>query len=578
MIDMKKSLRHSLSLATAFFCVVTQIFSLPLSYAAEAILDPNTGMPTATVDATTQTSTQTSTQTQSQTTSTEFLSQQSTLSNAAASDSSLAAIIEQLTTSQGQYEVRPNGIVTIGAKTFDVWTGSQRANGFLILIPQGNENLPIIHTGYLAGNAYPRILDRDLKTGEALLLGVGVNNIYVYNLEKTNPYYYQYTVRPQLVEVSWLPPASDGLVYNISDITSADVIGTKASLNHTSGLVFTFTIDGVNGSAEVTQAPSVPAGWTRAASDSTYAFKITKFSGTTGISYQKLETLNLLTGKSQLIAEVSSSGSTGITILEKVDISPDGKYVVYGDSIRAQNAIYVVDLETLERVVSFSIGYAPLETIEFVEGKIRVHVGIYNPIVGGYFEVNPAAQTYTYFPPVPDGWMRAASNPNFAFRRGITDPNHHYTLRLELMDLRNGQSQLLAARNVQMSGGGSETYASVMDVSPDGQYVAFETFDPGTARVQKIDNPDKQISISRRSIEGLDTISWTQDIPTSHAILKNRHATYTVALGPMTYETLISAPSVPQGWKRAASNPNFAFQKEYERVGTLYSKTLKLMN
>ncbi len=70
-----------------FFYLITQIFSLPLGFAADAILDPNTGTPTAIVDATTQTSTQTSTQTQTQTqsqTSSEFLSDSQTLSEPSA--------------------------------------------------------------------------------------------------------------------------------------------------------------------------------------------------------------------------------------------------------------------------------------------------------------------------------------------------------------------------------------------------------------------------------------------------------------------------------------------------------------
>ncbi|GEM_PF-4968044 len=70
---------HSL-ITLILFCTQILSFSNPV-FAADAILDPNSGMPTATVDVTTQTSTQSQTQSSSQTqTSTQFLSQQSTLS------------------------------------------------------------------------------------------------------------------------------------------------------------------------------------------------------------------------------------------------------------------------------------------------------------------------------------------------------------------------------------------------------------------------------------------------------------------------------------------------------------------
>lgn len=75
-------------------------------------------------------------------------------------------------------------------------------------------------------------------------------------------------------------------------------------------------------------------------------------------------------------------------------------------------------------------------------------------------------------PPVPEGWTRAASNPNYAFRIKPTQFLSNYTLLL--IDLRKPEEEILV-------GGGSQVrhLATIYDVSPDGKVVAVAYHESG---------------------------------------------------------------------------------------------------
>ncbi len=101
-------------------------------------------------------------------------------------------------------------------------------------------------------------------------------------------------------------------------------------------------------------------------------------------------------------------------------------------------------------------------------------------------------------PPVPEGWTRAASNPNFAFQAGV---EYYYSgvpfYTINLLNLTTGEKQVLTKLF-------TEYYQrpEVYDVSPDGTTVIYDiisiprtTTSFRTVYIQRIKDPTQQVAI-----------------------------------------------------------------------------------
>jgi len=192
---------------------------------------------------------------------------------------------------------------------------------------------------------------------------------------------------------------------------------------------------------------------------------------------------------------------------------------------------------------------------------------------------------------VPAGWTRAATNSNYAFqRRPDSQGLNNYLYLMDLNNPGNGRGFLV--------GGGSRVRHApgIFDVSPDGRVVAvayyevggavgslsqvvfYRTADllagqqtgrlpigPASAQSIRFENGDVIAEVNVRgpnySRDGTDILTLT----------------YTIALDEIVGTSML-AP-VPDGWTRAATNPNYAFQVDYQHLSPAASQsTLKLMN
>jgi hypothetical protein len=166
-------------------------------------------------------------------------------------------------------------------------------------------------------------------------------------------------------------------------------------------------------------------------------------------------------------------------------------------------------------------------------------------------------------PLLPSGWTRAASNANFAFRIVETGgiPSQGWVRKdLFVMDLRTGQNQSIAHAPGSAAGYYFEL-STVYDVSPDGTTVIYgDTVVHGDISQQekvtvlrRVDDPSVSLTISGQ----LQSIAFEQNGQIANLGVSRNNAVETVRVNLETLQI-----EVPQGWTRAASNPNFAFQEE----------------
>ena len=165
------------------------------------------------------------------------------------------------------------------------------------------------------------------------------------------------------------------------------------------------------------------------------------------------------------------------------------------------------------------------------------------------FLSEPGVLSSSSLPPVPTGWTRANSNSDFAFRvfqyRINVNPRSSVIIEhLNLMDLRTGQTQVLATGKVLP---GKESIFKVYDVSPDGEYVVFSTA-PLITRIQKVNDPNT----NRSFIVGLKKITWTTLAGGDPGVLLyDRDPNWILLVNPRTFQGVSG--------NRARHNSNFSF-------------------
>ncbi len=323
----------------------------------------------------------------------------------------------------------------------------------------------------------------------------------------------------------------------------------------------------------VVERSPVPSGWTRAASNVNYAFKIE----TTG-NYSYLKLLDLKTNIEKTVRSLWSGGKNPVRFTGNHDISPDGSTFIYETTEAGYSNIV-----TLMRVGNPAYQrrlWGSLESISFEkDSKIAV---ITIKDVSETFIVD--LQTFD------DLWTRTASNANFAFRVESVTHSSDPQRVLSLMDLRTGERREIARAHVA---NGSDI-SKVCDISPDGKFIIYETsgrydlYDRNmplgrhcTVHLQSMSDPTQTIELGNYIRYGqgsygelsLTSIQFKGDIV--RIARKNQGVT---TLVEVNLETGVVRPGVPSGWTRAASNVNFAFAEVYERVGTYSKYTLKLQD
>ncbi|GEM_PF-902858 len=194
------------------------------------------------------------------------------------------------------------------------------------------------------------------------------------------------------------------------------------------------------------EIPALPEGYTRAASNPNFAFRVVDgINGNDTNFYRSLELLNLQSSQTYVVTYVQKTSSREF---KDVDVSSDGTHATF---------------------------------------KVTDAQG--NVVASYYYDLTDRTL-----------WTKAKSNEKFGFR---TDAPRVYGLYLYLRNLETGQVQQLAFASIESYG---DQVFNKRDVSPDGEYVAFSTI-PRNAQVQRIDNPEAKINIG---IEyGLSQITWT---------------------------------------------------------------------
>ena len=150
--------------------------------------------------------------------------------------------------------------------------------------------------------------------------------------------------------------------------------------------------------------PLVPEGWTRAASNARYAYQIVFFTDPSGMNYFRLETMDLLSGKSVVVRQVRNVPG-GEDFTGFVDIAPGGKYVVYEVAYARGSYPKTVEIFNLETqaVLSVSTNHAMLMGVEFSATHIKIHTDAVevDHVVKGTYVVNLADGSQVFIPDIP---------------------------------------------------------------------------------------------------------------------------------------------------------------------------------
>ena len=173
--------------------------------------------------------------------------------------------------------------------------------------------------------------------------------------------------------------------------------------------------------------------------------------------------------------------------------------------------------------------------------------------------------------PVPEGWMRAASNSNYAYKTE-THPDGSPTEYLVIMDLRTGQGVTIASADPRQGEQGFVFVDVTSASTPRGAVVVYEVINPtagiSLTTIQRIDQYGEQYSfeIDRSHYVG-NPGGFNNGIVSGFTLTDST----LIIQREDGRETWIDASSLslvpPSGWTRAASNANFAFTTKF--MGTV---------
>ncbi len=258
----------------------------------------------------------------------------------------------------------------------------------------------------------------------------------------------------------------------------------------------------------------IPEGWTRAESNPNFAFK--SYSGPAGPSpYNRwtvysVSLLDLRTGEIVDVPE-RSGDSSSLYSIDGYDVSSDGKYFVYtvanagppwpGVGFMWGSDLYTYHIATGESVKMKVKDYPAGDLMEVAIDPETNLIKLTSPawtatVVDGRPVRTELEQTIEYYdpetgekvdPPLPEGYTRAESNPNFAFKDEYLAVG---ATKLVLRNLITSEEQTLI--------GSSTSHKTLGDVSPDGSTVIYGKYYSGGGTfsyVQSISDPSKKITL-----------------------------------------------------------------------------------
>lgn len=271
----------------------------------------------------------------------------------------------------------------------------------------------------------------------------------------------------------------------------------------------------INGAIRValsTLQPAVPEGWTRAVSNVNYVYRITNTNpGNPMAGNEVLQVQDLRTG---LVRTVYEKPAAQEDLWNIPDVSPDGKYMVFatrtaGGGSKAYVCELAVSGSAREFVMTTNswVPNAPANPYHFSGNEILIDmVNFVDMKAVGVYHINIATWQGVFWPALPPGWTRAASNPNFAFLFSSQYVGHYWTSSLKVQDLRTGAVQTLDNTYYPVG-----SISNVYDVSPDGQTVIYGTYrypDIAQTIIRRLDGSGSSVVIQ----EGLRKIEFVNGI------------------------------------------------------------------
>ncbi|HOW58183.1 MAG TPA: right-handed parallel beta-helix repeat-containing protein [Candidatus Omnitrophota bacterium] len=236
--------------------------------------------------------------------------------------------------------------------------------------------------------------------------------------------------------------------------------------------------------------PPLPAGWTRAASNANYAFKVD--GGTITLK-------DLTTNKDYWVWAFEKAGS--------FDVSPDGQQIIYDgygrttSPIPPTDVIYIQSLPALLSgggITRTSITGEKIEALKFVTAQDGKKIAVIVTAMHVY-----EYETATGFWKAT--WTLATSNKNYAFQSLYERVGGYSRYTLQLMNLVTGQVQNIATRMDPYGG-----YTGVYDVSPDGSTVIYDiegplypTPVPHTTYLQRISDPAAKLALNGIALQSI---------------------------------------------------------------------------
>lgn len=333
--------------------------------------------------------------------------------------------------------------------------------------------------------------------------------------------------------------------------------------------------------------PLVPEGWTRAASNANFAFRMTseRVGGSPYTNYT-LYLRDLRTGEERVIVAASSPNSEiGVDPSgTKYDVTPDGQYVMYSTANRLPDGDYpyqtyikkisdgTIALTAEGKFIALSDefigGYTGYKTLRlshaYSEGTIlethsrinlqtlQLGTATYHIVnVGNGFSIDPQTGIGSLIFTVYPGDKRLMTFDSNTAKRLTDIVLASYPSTVKFEEFRNTtQGARIYSYAVDQAGYGPENYSYALDC-----------------------RTGKKVTLT-----GLITaVSYDGNI--AKYTLKMRNGMQTIQFVDLSTMKIIS-PVVPSGWTRAASNANFAFTVAYYRVSALYPPqyTLKLQD
>ncbi|MEI7750503.1 MAG: hypothetical protein WCJ71_00300 [Candidatus Omnitrophota bacterium] len=228
--------------------------------------------------------------------------------------------------------------------------------------------------------------------------------------------------------------------------------------------------------------PEVPEGWTRAASNTNYAFQAQLPPHAYDSHTMGLYVMDLRTGESKVVGTyVDATGERGFSFVDvsskQVSAKPIVIFEVFNPNAKTSVVHFVSLGEAAEPLVLtyretnvpedyLKQGHGMLDAVNYAQDGRIAELRLVKAD-GSTREVDVDLATLQVVPPA--GWTRAASNPNYAFQTRYMGTVSLRDYILELKNLVTGETIRLEDR------GDYYTRVSypIYDVSPDGRYVIY---------------------------------------------------------------------------------------------------------